>query len=306
MAATTDAWLCSHGPNWFIEIKQPKEITTLPERIDCYILVNIDPKCCGPLARELNAVLPLRSATSSSDIEPSADGSAIVEPNKQQQFPITDHLKRIRRRPASAEDITKQIKQDTRKIQNNHDCGSDTATTTSSSTPSRNPKKRAKKSNNHNGNGSEQQAPRSWSLDILVGSVEIVDDLLCRHSDTTSNNSDLNTKRFTLESILLKYNLSPTQFTRKSLPGRSAETKEELQDWNTTLWPTLFFEKKTTHFKEEELLLSPDEVGMMIKGMEAAVEDATAGRQQWSNYASTSDNNEDSTNDCVALSGVLW
>ena len=120
-----------------------------------------------------------------------------------------------------------QSKQDTTNIQNNHDCGSDTATTTSSSTPSRNPKKRAKKSNNHNGNGSEQQAPRSWSLDILVGSVEIVDDLLCRHSDSTSNNSDLNTKRFTLESILLTFHQhnSHANLSQEDQPKRKKSYK---------------------------------------------------------------------------------
>jgi hypothetical protein len=81
----------------FIEIQQPKEIINAPDRIDCYVLVNIDPEYCGSLARELNAILPLRSK--------SPDGNTDELLGQQQRYPTTEHLKRIRRRPASVNEI---------------------------------------------------------------------------------------------------------------------------------------------------------------------------------------------------------
>jgi hypothetical protein len=246
--------------DWFIEIQKPKEVTALPERIDCYVLVNIDPKCCGALAKDLNAILPLRSAGQS-------DGSQ----KEHHHAPITDHLKRIRRRPATAAetDALIQAAVDTTAMTSNDD-----SSTPSSKSPSQEaPKKRAKKNDNCN-------TSRNWSLDMLVGSIEAVDDLLNVIGDETTNS---------LESILAKYNMTKTHLTRRSLPGRPAETKDELQQWNTGLWPTLFFEKKTDEYKEEEMQLSKEEQITMLEGMNAAIGDALVARLQWAMCCDTND-----------------
>jgi len=120
----------------------------------------------------------------------------------------------------------------------------------SSKSPSQEaPKKRGKKNDNCN-------TARNWSLDMRVGSIEAVDDLLNVIGDESTNS---------LESILAKYNMTKAHLTRRSLPGRPAETKDELQKWNTGLWPTLFFEKKTDEYKEEETQLSKEEQITMLE-----------------------------------------
>jgi len=86
-----------------------------------------------------------------------------------------------------------------------------------------------------------------------------------------------------LNSILAKYDLSTThpKFQRRSLPGRRAETREELELWNKTRWPTLFFEKQTCKYKEEANALSLEEVDMMKRGLREAIRDAELGKRQW-------------------------
>ena len=250
--------------DWFIEIQQHKEETNFPEHIDCYILVNIDPKCCGSLARDLNAILPLRGVAQSID----NTDDVPVEKDKV-KLPATDHLKRIRRRAATVDELD-LITHKATGCQNDELNNPDGHVLSESQEEA--PKKRAKKGNTQ----------RTWSLDILVGSIGAVDNLL-DHSASSNETC----KNPTLKSILSKYDMSKTNLVRRSVPGRPAETKEELQQWNTNLWPTLFFEKKTDQFKEEELQLSVEEIKMMLEGLKAAVEDAIAGRQKWKEYKTT-------------------
>ena len=259
-----------HHHEWFIEIQQPKEVTTLPDRIDCYVLVNIDPKCCGSLARDLNTILPLRGSSQYADE---------VIGDVQRTFPVTEQLKRIRRRPATAEELKLIAQSAPPEETNDADC-----TPSAESSPKEAPKKKAKKSKGDS--TKSEKGDRNWSLDMLVGSIASVDDLL-RQDAAGAPKIELNCKANSLESILTKYSMTKSHLVRKSLPGRPAETKEELQQWNTDLWPTLFFEKKTDQFKEEEMQLTNDEEAMMIKGMKSAVEDALAGRQQWKECVTT-------------------
>ena len=258
--------------DWFIEIQQQKQENNLPEHIDCYILVNIDPKCCGNLARDLNAIFPLRDVGQSID-----NTDDIPIKSEEVKLPATSHLKRIRRRAATVDEL-ELIAHNTTRCQNDalanggNDPNENGHVCVSGSPQEETPKKRAKK------NGTL----RTWSLDILVGSIAAVDNLLnvtatSYETYTTSNTS-------TLESILSKYDMSKTNLVRQSLPGRPAETKEELQQWNANLWPTLFFEKKTDQFKEEELQLSIEETNTMLEGMRAAVQDAIVGRRKWQEY----------------------
>jgi hypothetical protein len=148
------------------------------------------------------------------------------------------------------------------------------------------PKKRPKKHGKCNESKSKQN-PRTWSLDMLVGSLEAVGDMINHNAVSSEKGAVTYSTTFTLQSILAKYNMTADHLVLKSLPGRPAETKKELQQWNTDLWPTLFFEKKTDQFKEAELLLSNEDISLMMKGMQAAVQDAIAGQQQWKDYESS-------------------
>ena len=52
--------------SYFVEIVQPDPAshkTRQLEWIECYVLTDVDPKSCGTLARDLNAVLPLRGGS---------------------------------------------------------------------------------------------------------------------------------------------------------------------------------------------------------------------------------------------------
>lgn len=50
------------------------------------------------------------------------------------------------------------------------------------------------------------------------------------------------------------------------VPGRPAESQEELQDFNK-LWPTLYFHKQTKQHKQEELELTDEDISLMKFGM---------------------------------------
>ena len=262
--------------NCFIEIiyKPPEKV--LPEWIECYIIENLDPKCCGPLARDLNAILPLRIPSQTNDVQSTSTSSRITkEHDTATLFPNTEHLKRIRRRPATDEEIQ------SRKIEDDVPAKHDSKETlTNGDVCDNHPSKKAKKNNKK-----KKQTP--YSLDILVGSVSAVDDYLCSKYTSLS-----------LTTILERYNLSTTSsnFIRKSLPGRPAHTKDELNQWNTSVWPTLFYEEKTVQYKEDQLALTIEEVEMMKKGMDAALKDALAAQQQckvwWEKYDTNASKNE--------------
>eukprot|EP00585_Thalassiosira_rotula_P001613 CAMPEP_0196152576 /NCGR_PEP_ID=MMETSP0910-20130528/35706_1 /TAXON_ID=49265 /ORGANISM="Thalassiosira rotula, Strain GSO102" /LENGTH=365 /DNA_ID=CAMNT_0041416195 /DNA_START=81 /DNA_END=1178 /DNA_ORIENTATION=+ len=104
--------------------------------------------------------------------------------------------------------------------------------------------------------------------------------------DVAHSDPDSNTTFSSLNSILEKYNLSSlsSNFARQSLPGRPARNKLELDAWNKSAWPTLFFEEKTAQHKEEQMALTQEEVEMMKLGMEGALKDAIVGQEQWKEW----------------------
>ena len=206
---------------WFIEIESPEEEELLPEWIDCYVIEDIDRALCGPLSKDLSAILPLRCPAAN------MTSNAI-------QFPRTDHLKRTRRRKASSSML---------KIDHNEDIKSNDET-------------------------------HEYSLDVLVGSFAAVNASLDSAKATSQNTSSLLEK-------LAKYGLSDKSFIRQSLPGRPAKNKEERDKWNKRVWPTLFFEKKTSQYKQKEMALTCAEISMMKDGMQEALSDAMLGKKQW-------------------------
>jgi len=274
--------------NCFIEIihKPPEEV--LPEWIECYIIKNLDPKCCGPLARDLNTILPLRIQTQTNNVQSTTPSSSCIteEHDTTILFPNTEHLKRIRRRPATDEEI--QSRKAEEGSLTKHDSKE---TLTNEDVCDNHPTKKAKINNS-------KKKQSSYSLDILVGSVSAVDDHLCSKESTSS---------LSLTTILERYNLSTTSssFIRKSLPGRPAHTKVELNQWNTSVWPTLFYEEKTVQYKEEQLALTIEEVEMMKKGLDEAVKDALVVQQQCKAWREK-DGTTTSNNDVLpTLSGVV-
>lgn len=328
----------------------------MPEWIECYVLVNIDPKCCGPLARDLNAVLPLRIPTQPSRGSASADttpppplGASDKPPDSvSSSFPKTDHLKRIRRRPATADEISSReaseiekpetnIIQESSSSTNNNDRASVLGSTAINGNDKKgndccksainnneevainnnnkhplNPKRTKKKSKKSEKNS----AP--ISLDILVGSIAAIDHHSNIEAGTEGSNNSTSSTPSVLDSILKRYNLPTTTqsssssknfMTRRSLPGRPAHTKEELDEWNTSIWPTLFFEEKTLQYKEEQMALSSEEVKLMKMGMKEALGDAIIGQQQWREWkqrtTTTTKNTEDQQEIIPPVSGIV-
>ena len=263
---------CSNSSDdCFVEIESPEVEELMPEWIDCYVIENIDRTICGPLSKDLSAILPLRCPATSSKSSAEADDML----SNACQFPRTDHLKRTRRRAATDDEIKARANALKHKLSSSsYDTTScrkklkseQTADNESHNDTKKQPKKKQKEESNQNA--------IPWSLDVLIGSVDAVDDSL---------NSATIQKTSSLLAVLAKYGLSDQHpsFTRRSLPGRAAKNKEERDEWNKTLWPTLFFEKKTTQYKQEELALTSDEVNMMKNGMQEALSDALMGKKQW-------------------------
>ncbi|KAL7552307.1 hypothetical protein ACHAWF_015541 [Thalassiosira exigua] len=268
-------------PCRFVEVEapRPKEEEALPDRIDCCVLPNVDPRSCGPLARALNAVLPLRRATNESDGEV---GSA--EPGRGGRgagLPRTDHLKRIRRRPASADEVESRLSKSGGGSNGGNGTDGSELASKGDDAGGGNPKKRSKKDKK---NGAKKQDAAPYSLDLLVGSVEAVELALEATTDPSGPDRDATPS---LRSVLESHGVpSPgdpapgNSLARRSLPGRPARDRDELEAWNRTLWPTLFFEERTARRKEEASALSPAEARAMERGMEEAIEDARAGRRQ--------------------------
>jgi hypothetical protein len=194
-----------------------------------------------------------------------------------------NHLKRIRRRPATIDEIHNRtliatlaeedesmessMKSDSGVEENSNTCDDD------------HPAKKARKMKENAkcqtrkecGNNSEP-----YSLDVLVGSIVAVDQYL------TSRSKSLSSETKTPLSLVFERN----DYVQQSLPGRPARTRNELNLWNATIWPTLFFEEKTEKFKVEQLALTPQEVTMMKIGMSEAIKDATIGQKQWADCCS--------------------
>ena len=266
----------------FVEIRAPvPEQEPPPEWIECYIISDLDPKRCGSFAKALNAILPLRSASDRGTPRSSAEGLDHHPPPR--RIPGTDHLKRVCRRPATDEELRSRqnnVQDDTAKTDGcDETCGGD---------PSTNPKKSSKKRKSPDGQ------MRSWSLDLLLGSAPAVDNALAQ---TTEGGNGV-----ALESVLEKNDLHYRCFVKKLLPGRPAKTKEELDEWNQNVWPTLYFNEQTRKFKEEELALTADELRMMAYGMREAVEDAVVERKQWNSW---SQDNTDSSGEKPPISGAI-
>lgn len=73
----------------------------------------------------------------------------------------------------------------------------------------------------------------------------------------------LGRRREDFDTLVEKFNLQPQ---RTCVPGRPAESKQELEEFNQ-MWPTIYFHKSTKEHKELELALSKEEMQQMELGM---------------------------------------
>ena len=258
----------------FVEVvAQVAPSVSAPEWIECYVVKDIDPRMCGTLVRDLNAVLPLRGRTNDDSSITLGDVSST-----ENKIPSMNHLKRIRRRPATIDEIHNRtliatlaeedesmessMKSDSGVEENSNACDDG------------NPAKKARKMKENARCQTKKESVNNsepYSLDVLVGSIVAVDQYL------TSRSRSLSSETKTPLSLIFERH----DYVQQSLPGRPARTRNELNLWNATIWPTLFFEEKTDKFKVEQLALTPQEVTMMKIGMSEAIKDATIGRKQW-------------------------
>ena len=265
--------------NGFVEVVAPvAPSVSSPEWIECYVLKDIDPKMCGTLVRDLNSVLPLRGGTN--------DDSSIVGDvsSSENKFPSMNHLKRIRRRPATIDEMHNRtsistLAEEDESMESAMRSSDSGVEENSNACDDGHPAKKARKRKKNAKCQTKRECGDSsepYSLDILVGSIVAVD-----HYLTSRSRLLLSETKTPLSLIFERHD-----YVQQSLPGRPARTRDELNMWNATMWPTLFFEEKTEKFKVEQLALTPDEVTMMLNiGMSEAVKDAIIGRRQWTDWS---------------------
>ena len=62
------------------------------------------------------------------------------------------------------------------------------------------------------------------------------------------------------------------------LPGRPAQSKEELEEFNKQ-WPTIYFHKKSQQHEQEQLALTRKDIDEMMDGLQFAIDDAKQAMQ---------------------------
>lgn len=157
--------------------------------------------------------------------------------DKEYQWPALGHLRRVRRKQACTEILH----------------------------PLEAPPKKRKKVKKKN-------ASEDIVLEILLGSVTEIDSIL-----NESNKTEVAARRTKLLELMSSGNL---QMEKRMLPGRPAKSQTEIDEWikldnGNGWWPTHYFEKQSTEYREKELELSLDEEwGPMRKHLLEAFRDA--------------------------------
>mmetsp|Transcript_243 Transcript_243/g.307 ORF Transcript_243/g.307 Transcript_243/m.307 type:complete len:408 (+) Transcript_243:210-1433(+) len=219
----------------------------LPDEIEIY-LSQVEPQLCGKLIKDLGFHFPLVKVD---------DNSAINDENgrKEHIWPLLGHLRRVRR-----------VKLDqTLSVQNNKNDESNEGKCRKSHAP---PTKRRKMNN---------QGTNKVSLEVMIGSVKHIDTLFEDLAETDNKRTESQTSlEVNLKELIQKYNL---KLVKRIVPGRPAKSREELSDWaimneGNGWWPSLFFEKQSTTYKEKELELDlEEELGTMKDCMMDAIKD---------------------------------
>lgn len=244
-----------------------------PLEVEAYVSA-VMPKYCGKLIKQLAVICPLRLLPESEVAEAKGQQAAIGKANA---GPRSDdvclgHLKRVRR-PVSFEDGAHSKSKKRRRSSNGE-------------------KEEGDYSSSNNSNNK-----RVPLIEVVVGTTKRVDALLQDGSKA-------------LQQMIDQYGLV---LVKRMLPGRPAKSQSELDGWHSQTsekyqgvgwWPTIFFNKQTEEFREEERKLTNVELNQMTAGMMAAVEDGKEARRM---HLSQLDDDADSSNDTItsAVSGVV-
>ena len=256
----------------FVEVRRKEgadeSARQAPDEVEAYIS-SIAPCNCGKAIKELSAVLPLRLSEKDATTTSTSSSSDDI---------CLGHLKRVRRpnvfvSPGDMEGVEEANKSAEHSADNTGD--------TSSNQPPQGRRKRRRLSNTNSSNGSREnveQRDRPSFIEIVVGTTIRVDSIL----GYTGKDAPALTIKSNLQRIIDQYEVT---LERRYLPGRPAKSQSELDEWNsrncpaykgTGWWPTVFFNKRTEEYKEEERGLSDDEVRQMKAGMKAAIADGQA------------------------------
>ena len=250
-----------------------------PLEVEAYVSA-VMPRYCGKVIKQLAVLCPLRLPPES-EVAEAKGRQAVI--GKASADPRSDdvclgHLKRVRR-PVSFEDGAHSKSKKRRRSSNDDDeeVGDDSS------------------SNCGSNNSNNKRVPL---IEVVVGTTKRVDGLLQEHGSKA------------LQQMIDQYGLV---LVKRMLPGRPAKSQSELDGWHSQTsekyqgvgwWPTIFFNKQTEEFREEERKLTKDELHQMTVGMMAAVEDGKEARR--TNLSQLGDN-ADSSNDTFtsAVSGVV-
>ena len=247
-----------------------------PLEVEAYVSA-VMPKYCGKVIKQLAVLCPLRLLPESEVAETKGRQAAIGKVNA---GPISDdvclgHLKRVRR-PVSFEAGAHSKSKKRRRSSNGEEEEGDDS------------------SSNNNNDTNSKRVPL---IEVVVGTTKRVDALL--HDGSNA-----------LQQLIDQYGLV---LVKRMLPGRPAKSQSELDGWHSQTseeyqgvgwWPTIFFNKQTEEFREEERKLTNVELHQMTAGMMAAVEDGKEARRM---HLRQLDDDADSSNDAIpsAVSGVV-
>ena len=244
-----------------------------PLEVETYVSA-VMPKYCGKVIKQLAVLCPLGLMPESEIAEAKGQQAAIGKANA---GPRSDdvclgHLKRVRR-PVSFED----------------------------GRPAHSKSKKRRRSSNGeeecDDSSSSSSSKRVPLIEVVVGTTKRVDALFQDGSNA-------------LQQCIDQYELV---LVKRMLPGRPAKSQSELELWHSQTskeyqgvgwWPTIFFNKQTEEFREEERKLTNDEMHQMRAGMMAAVVDGKEARRM---HFRQSDDVADTSNNAFtsAVSGVV-
>ena len=212
-----------------VSLSNPSDI--VPDEVECYVC-KVQPKDCKSIIHGLN-FLPLVSSDDKIYTK-------YVKEHGKYPWPLLGHLRRVRRSKLPGDHVGKSNDVDEKKCQESS-------------------KKRKVSLSSSNS---------QLILEVLIGSVVQVDDILQKEVNNESRNR--------LEKLFNTYSLQPI---KRFLPGRCAKNQKELHSWNNKddgngWWPSLFFEEQTDEFKQRMLHIDTSQEQMMLKGMYACLDDA--------------------------------
>ncbi len=243
-------------PHLFQEItsERPEPIDLLPLEVESYVC-RIEPKRCGKLIKELSFLLPLIKFD---DKQCSMDETT---GEKAYSWPPLGHLRRVRRytkQPDHRNFISPSAPEAsiiTKPTEVNEDAKTDHGDNNSNNEP---PKKRKKTKARMNSN--------EVHLEILFGSVAQVDSILDQNNES---------EKSTRDKLKVLISTNELHLKKKKLPGRPAKSQTELDTWKQNWWPSLYFEKQSSEYKEKEKMLDiEEEWGSMRDGLIEAIKDA--------------------------------